>query len=129
MRLDVSLSLLLVLLLAAGCELPNAATSDAGADGGGECGGASCKDSEVCLLRACTDEERCQPSTSCPAGWTPSDCGGRPGCLSPQCAPRIQGCRAIPASCGGDVQCACESICGSVARCAEVDGKAILCAE
>ncbi|MEZ4257455.1 MAG: hypothetical protein R3B36_00220 [Polyangiaceae bacterium] len=108
------------------CEDPNASSGSAG--DGGTCGTETCGDAQVCLYRECTTKEKCVPSAQCPRGTTPADCGGQPGCLYPNCAPKLQGCRAIPDSCGGDVTCACGSICGSAAACAEAKGRNALCA-
>lgn len=120
---------LLAITLLSGCETLNDA-GDAGADAAGACAGQTCSASQVCLYRECSEKERCRPSTTCAAGTTPADCDGRPGCLVPasQCAPVAQGCRDVPPSCGGDVTCACQSICGSPAACAKVDGRDVACA-
>jgi hypothetical protein len=105
--------------------------ADAGADSPGACGSQTCNTTtQICLYRECTEKERCKPNggASCQAGTTPADCGGAPGCRYDYCAPTLQGCRDIPSSCGGDVTCACSSICGGVAACAKVDGRRATCA-
>ena len=119
-----------VLLVVAACELPQDSSSDGGAaDGGTECGDATCGIAEVCLYRTCTFEQRCQPATSCPSGWTPADCNGTPGCLAPSCPLQVQGCRKVPDSCGNDAKCACDSICETAAggTCSQTSGRTILC--
>jgi hypothetical protein len=113
-------------LALAGCTIGDNA-ADAGADAG-NCGTQNCTQTQVCLYRECSAAEKCVPSRQCPAGTTPADCSGQPGCLLSSCAPKLQGCRDIPATCGGDATCACGSICGGAASCAKVDRQNVLCA-
>jgi hypothetical protein len=115
------------LVAAAGCDTLGD-TSDGGADASG-CGSQTCSSTQFCLYRDCSLKDRCKPSATCPPGTTPSDCSGQPGCLVPpsQCAPIVQGCRDVPPSCGGDVRCACESVCGGAAACSQVDGANASC--
>jgi len=94
----------------------------------GVCGSATCTETQFCLYRKCSAKEACVPATSCPYGWTPDDCSGSPGCINPNCANILQGCRDIPANCGSDVTCACASVCGSVAACSSVVGRIGTCA-
>ncbi|MCL2778201.1 MAG: hypothetical protein FWD73_09365 [Polyangiaceae bacterium] len=94
----------------------------------GVCGSATCTDTQFCLYRQCTAKEACVVSTSCPYGWTPDVCSnGSPGCINPNCADILQGCSDIPASCGSDVTCACQSVCGSAAGCLTVNGRTATC--
>ena len=115
---------LAALLLFAACDFK---TEDA-ADAGGECGGATCTDKQVCLYRECSMDERCRVSTQCASNETPTQCAAGPGCLRAACGPVVQGCRDIPTTCSNDATCACQSICGSAAACKKVDGKNALCA-
>lgn len=121
-----ALAVVLSLAAVAGCD----DLANDSADGGdsGACGASTCSATQICLYRECTAQERCRPSTTCAANETPSSCNGQPGCLVAQCGPVIQGCRDVPASCSGDVTCACGSICGSPSACKQVDGRNALCA-
>lgn len=109
-----------------GCE--TLGDSDDGGADSGACGEATCSSTQFCLYRECSTKERCVVSTSCPAGTTPTSCDGQPGCLVANCSPVLQGCREIPSTCGGDVTCACQNVCGSPSACSEVNGRNALCA-
>ncbi|MCL2723733.1 MAG: hypothetical protein FWD69_04785 [Polyangiaceae bacterium] len=95
----------------------------------GVCGPSTCTSTQICLYRECSTNDACVQASTCPTGWTPTVCGvsGVPGCLNPNCTPVLQGCRDIPESCGGDVTCACQSICGSAATCSNVNGRQATC--
>jgi hypothetical protein len=114
-------------LVSMGCTIGGSG-ADAGSDAAGACGSQICSDKQLCLYRECSEKERCKPSVQCPAGTTPADCSGTPGCRLDRCDPVLQGCRDIPAACGSDVTCACGSICGTPAACAKVDGRKATCA-
>ncbi len=115
--------------LGLGACAPLAGAADASTDAPATCGTQTCTTTQLCLYRECSEKDRCRPQTSCPTGTTPADCNGKPGCIVPasQCPAVVQGCRDIPVSCGGDVTCACASICGSAQQCSKVDGRNAAC--
>lgn len=123
-----AVALLTALAASPACITIGDPPEDAGADASGtKCGNERCDDSRVCAYRECTEKERCVPRPTCPAGTTPADCSGQPGCISPTCGPVVLGCRDVPAACDGGAACACDQICGGAAACVKVDGKSVLC--
>jgi hypothetical protein len=110
-------------VLLAACDLQSNTT----ADGGTFCGAQTCTSSQVCAYRECTDKERCVVSAQCPTSSTPTTCSGQPGCLLAQCGPVVVGCRDAPATCQGDVMCACNAVCGDAGGCTRIDGQNVDC--